>query len=327
MIADLPAARVYGQFVVSALQRLVTRGQCFALATGERFTAIQASDFNLYARFLNGEDIEPVLQQRAGAGFNMLRVWTRMQLSQFGIGDLTFAQHPNLYASLPIFLQRCAGHGLYVELTAYTGREDYDPQHWDRLVSAVRDATNVLLELVNENDQAGNHLDLAPFARPVGVLASHGSNGAEQRPVEPFWDYATFHSNGAFEEQRKVGHNGMELWDGPTITNETSRFPDVGMWRNADGEQQRRLAFDSAAGAALLSAGSCFHSVDGKDSHVWDAAELEAASAWAAGAQSVPLEFQAGSYRHAGELEGADDLRIYQRVLKDGRACTVRIRK
>jgi hypothetical protein len=269
---DTPVTLVRRPPPAAALPRLVPDGQFFRLSTGARFSAIEASDFALYARFLDGGDIESILRQRASAGFNMLRVWTRMQLAQFGIGSLTLADDPDLYERLPRFLQRCADHGFYVELTAYTGREDYDPQHWNRLVEAVRGQTNVLLELVNENDQAGNHIDLAPFTRPMGVLASHGSNGSQARPVEPFWDYADFHTNGASEEQRKIGHNGWEIWKGPTITNETSRFPDVGMWRRGKDTESmwldrvRRLAFDSAAGAALLSAGSAFHSVHGKSS-------------------------------------------------------------
>src|SRR2546426_7962277 len=51
---------------------------------------------------------------------------------------------------------------------------------------------------------------------------------------------------GAVEEQRKIGHNAMEIWGGPTLTNETSRCPEVGMWRGADPARTAALAFDSA---------------------------------------------------------------------------------
>jgi hypothetical protein len=87
------------------------------------------------------------------------------------------------------------------------------------------------------------------------------------------------------------------------------------------------MAFDAAAGAALLCAGSCYHSVNGKQSALWDGLELECARAWAEGARSVPLEFQKGRYAHPANLEGPGDLRVYQRVLPDGRAHTVKIRK
>lgn len=311
--------------VVIALPRLVVRGQFLALETGVPWTAIECSDFNLYARFLNGEDIEPVLQQRADLGFNLLRVWTLMDLAPFGIGRLTLEEHPELYQRLPEFCSRCAAHGLYVEFTAYTGIND--PDHWTRLCRALQDVTNVLLELVNELDQNTNEPDaqgrvftLARFLpAPPPLLSSHGSNGSQAQPVTPHWRYALLHTNGAPEEARKVGHNAMEIWSGPTITNETSRFPD-----NASSTS---FAFDAAAGAALLCAGSCFHSVSGKRSTLWTGTEREGAEAWSAGARSVSLECQDGLYVHRDDLEGTFYLRVYQRVLPDGRAFTVRIRR
>lgn len=305
------------------LPRLVTRGQFFALETGERFTAIQGSDFNLLARWITEgpEAVEPVLQQRAALGFNLLRVWTFMQLSQYGIGDLNPHDYPDFYSRMiPEFAGHCAAHGLYVEFTAYTGspgRDDHS--HWAKLGTAAQSCTNVILELVNENDQAGNALDASQFSPIPGVLCSHGSNGSQAQPVQPFWDYATFHTNGASEEQRKVGHNAMEIWSGPSLTDETSRFPDVGMWSGASPDRQAILAHDSSAGAALLCAGSCFHSVCGKRSSLFDADHLRVATAWVAGAHGVPLEFQDGRYMHRDDLEPPGVLRTYERRLNDGR--------
>src|SRR4029078_3259228 len=102
----------------SPLPRLRARGQFLEQETGARFTVIEASDFYLLGRFLNGEDIEPILKQRADAGFNMLRVWTRIHLAQYGIGDLPLSLHPDLYDRIPAFLRLAAAHGLYVEFTA-----------------------------------------------------------------------------------------------------------------------------------------------------------------------------------------------------------------
>lgn len=294
-----------------ALPALRVRGHCFEQADGTHWTAIQCSDFHLFGRFLNGEEIRPVLEQRAAIGFNLLRVWTRYQLAAYGIGDCTLAMHPDLYQRVPAFVDLCASYGLYVEFTAYTGREDFDPHHWSRLgVAGMNASTPPLLELVNENDQGGNHIDASAF-EPIG-LCSHGSNGSQARPVEPFWEYATFHTNGAPEEQRKVGHNAMEIWSGPTLTNETSRYPDVGMW-GADAGRNQQVAFDSAAGAALLCAGSCFHSAHGKNSTLFDAETQAVAQAWVNGARSVDLSQQDESYAHRSDLETAGILRVYQR--------------
>ena len=317
------------------LRRLVPTGQHFVVEGGGRITIIGHSDFHLLGRFLSREDITPILRQRQAAGYNTLRVWTRYRLSNYGIGDSTLAQHPDLYTRLPAFLDTCARFGLYVELTAYSGREDFDPQHWTRLTEAARGAMNVLLELVNENDQRGNHIDTAPFSPPDGMLASHGSNGAEQPPVKPFWGYADFHTNGALEEQRKVGHSAMEIWNGPTVTFETSRFPDVGMWVRRGNESREdwltrvnRLAFDAGAGAALLAAGAAFHDVHGKDSTLWDDDTAVVAKAFADGMRSVPLTCQDGPYRRREDLEKGHPLllRVYERPV-EAVNCVVSIRR
>lgn len=315
-MTDSETLLLFQSATTRVLPRLVTRGQFFALETSEYFTAIECSDFNLLNRWQHGEDIRPILEDRAG--FNMLRVWTAYDIP--GIGTFTDIN----YDRIPAFLSLCASYGFYIEFTAYTGIND--PMHWYRLIAAVRESTNVLLELVNELDQNTNEpdsegrvFDLEDYEQPSDVLCSHGSNGSEARPVEPFWDYATFHTNGAFEWQRKVGHNAMEIWSGPALSNENTRY--------VDNDDSQTHAFDAAAGAALLCAGACYHSVGGKRSDRFGTLESFYADAWTQGARSVILKFQDGRYVHRADLEGPDDLRVYQRVLDTGEAATVRIRR
>ena len=329
------------------LPRLVTAGQFFALATGERFTAIECSDFNLYGRYLKGENVEPVLEQRADCGFNMRRVWSRYsgnEKFEREIGRLLPSEHPELYDRIPEFSALCASYGAYIEWTAYTG--GYREDHWERLGDALEGVPNVLVELINENDAYPHNIRVQEFQPLPGIICSHGSNGSQSWPVRPWWDYETYHTNDSGnEEQRKIGHNAMEFSDGtpdemkngvrvkgipasrvPTLTNETSRYPDVGMWRGQLDDRQQQLAFDSAAGAALLCAGSCFHSQRGKDSTLWDADSLAVAKAWTAGARSVDLACQAGPYTHPASQEGPTDLRVYERPVA-GHQCVVTIRK
>ncbi len=85
---------------------------------------------------------------------------------------------------------------------------------------------------------------------------------------------------------------------------------------------KRGMLIDSAAGAALLCAGSCFHSVQGKTSQVWDANTEAVARAWAAGARSVDLSQQHQPYVHRSDLETPELLRVYQRG-----TCIVEIRR
>ncbi len=315
------------------LPELTIRGAFFALATGEYWTGIECSDFALFAKYLHREDIRPVLTQRAACGFNLLRVWTLFDIPT--IGTLPHCD----YRQIPAFVTLCAQHGLYVEFTAYTGIND--PTHWGQLCDAAfLCQPRPLLELVNELDQNTNEADhlgrvfhLDDYDRCYDVVCAHGSNGSQACAVRPAWDYETFHTNDASEWQRKVGHNAMELADGtpeiapshaPVLTNENTRYPDKPF-------TTPECAYDAAAGAALLCAGSCFHSVHGKTSDLWpEGPELDGARAWAAGARSVALRFQAGRYNHPVALEdphGANYLRVYQRILSDGSAGTVYIRR
>jgi hypothetical protein len=312
------------------LPGLVVRRAVFALATGERWTAIECSDFQLFQRFLRGQDLAPVLAQRAMLGFNLLRVF----LTCDQMFNLHPTDYPAYFADLVTFVRLLARNGLRPELVVFADATLVMPipsnqvAFFASVVTTLQPvADQVLLELVNENDQRVNTIDPRAFPPPAGILAAHGSNGSQAVPVRPAWSYETFHTNDAPEWWRKTGHNAMELAAGgpgfsgsgkPILTNENTRCPDR--------FNSVLRAFDAAAGAALLCAGSCFHSVHGKSSELFDGDELACAQAWVEGARSVPLEFTEGAYRHRTDLEGPGILRAYDRVLPDGRSAVVRIR-
>jgi hypothetical protein len=312
------------------LPRLVPAGSVFKLDTGGPFTAVQCSDFNLFGRYLiEGEDaVRQVLAERQAIGFNMLRVWSEYQGNATftaDIGRLVPGEHADYSAKLTAFLALASAYSFYVELTVFTGTGI--PGHWARVGAVAQGATNVLLELANEVN-AHPSIDPRAYQKITGVICSHGSNGSQAVPVRPAWDYETAHFNDAFQWPRKVGHNSMEYSVGadqlpasgkPVIANENTR-PDK------DGNINH--FYDAAAGAALLCAGSCFHSQSGKRSSLFDSRDREFAKAWVAGAKSVPLSAQGQPYKHRMDLErpdaGTTGERIYQRG--DDPAAIVKIR-
>lgn len=301
---------------------------------GQPWTAIESSDFSLFKRFLDMERsaVNAVLDQRESIGFNMLRVWL---LNQSVIGGrnggfdnsrIHPADYPDFYEGLGHFVTLCGQYGMVVELTVFTQaatlmpNRDDQQRHLDRTADAVRGYGNVILELVNEGDVHDNAVS-PDLRRPPDVLISRGSNGADAMPPRPPWDYELYHTNDLSEFQRKVGHNASELADQsgkPCMSNENTRYPDR--------DSNPIHAYDAAMGAALLCAGSCYHSQSGKFSTLFTGVELECAKAWVAGAKSVPLEFQRGAYRHRNELEGPDCIRAYSRTLSDGRDYSIKIR-
>jgi hypothetical protein len=114
------------------------------------------------------------------------------------------------------------------------------------------------------------------------------------------------------------GADGLPASHVPCLANENTR-PDQ------DGTVHRFE--DAAAGAALLCAGSCFHSQSGKKSALFSAADRPFAEAWVKGCRSVDLDYQDGRYVHELAMEGPEDLRVYSRINPDGTKETVRIRK
>lgn len=318
--------RTHRPIGASALPPLTIDGQFFR-SGGQPWTAIESSEFSLYAYYLRGEDITPVLRERQAIGFNLLRVWL-LNTSVVPDGGILPWQWPEFYARLRPFAALCAAYGCYVEFTAFTQTQTLMPNvsdqhaHWTRTQDALR-GVPCLLELVNEADQHDNRTDPSLLTmRPSGVLASSGSNGAGSLAPTPVWDYGLYHSNGLSEWQRKCAHNAFEkvaeLHHIPAMANENTRYPDQ--------DNSAIHAEDAAAGAALLSAGSGFHSQGGKFSRLFDPAEFAAANAWVRGAESVPLEFQRGQYFRRDDLLEPGLLRVYERRLSDGRGHLVRIR-
>ncbi|MGC4081257.1 MAG: hypothetical protein QM736_03850 [Vicinamibacterales bacterium] len=311
-----------------ALPRLVPSAQFFRLETGERWSWIGASEFNLLNRFRHGEDIEPVLTQLQSLGFNAVRVFTVYDICATGRGCQAIGRSeptPDLYVAIPGFANVLATHGLYAELVGFTGpytllpTDEAKVAHWQSLVSAVRGLSNITLELVNEYDHPANRgLPMDKLTRPAGIIASHGSATQGQMPLLPVWDYATYRPGAGDDWMRKVARDGMatvaEAHTVPTVANETTRFP--------DNESSSAHAFDAAAGAALLSAGAVFHSVSGKAAVPWSGVEYDAAKAWAAGARSVPLTCQGEPYR---QIDSPAFLGVYARGADP--ACVVRIRR
>ncbi|HEX7796068.1 MAG TPA: hypothetical protein VF456_17020 [Vicinamibacterales bacterium] len=327
-LAELPTApdlNVTLPLSFHPLPQLIPVGRTLRQVDGTHWTAIEASDFNLYNRFLNGEGIEPVLAQRSDAGFTLLRVWTAVNVP--GIGRLIPSEHADFYARIPDFLKLTAKYHLYVEFTAFTGpydgifnSDDEKVAHWERLKTVTCGQTGVAyLELVNEYDNPPNlGLPFDRLTRPTcpGLLASHGSATQDTLPKQPYWDVLTYRPAGG-ETWRKSGHNAGELTGfgaPPVISNETQRFP--------DNDNDPNHAYDMAAGCVLLSMGCAFHSVHGKDSTLWQGDELRDAQAFGAGGHSVPLLCQDLGYENLGDVPG------FLRVYRTGgvAACTVSIR-
>lgn len=319
----------------------------FRLADGGRFTVIGCSDFNLFCSYLvHGESyVRSIMAERSSIGFNWLRVWlaywdTNTNQGIPGIGKLNPADHPGMYDKLKPFSALAAQYKLYIEFTAFTG--PHIPGHWDAIGNGLQGVTNATVELCNENNAHAVRIDPNAYQKLQGVICSRGSNASRNPPPrDPYkppllagasgwWDYENMHFVNVPQWPRQVGHNTMELSVGDAEGHiPASRVPAVSD-ENTRPDQDGNIDhfFDAAAGAALLCAGSTFHSNSGKASVLFNPNDRTFAEAWVAGAKSVPLEFQYGLYRHAPELETdawKHGERVYQRRLPEGRVHTVKV--
>lgn len=312
-------------------------GQFFRTVDGHRHTVIETTEFSLFKRYIEEQfdEVKAVLRERADIGFNTARIWL-LNKSVVGRRDLIWGdrgfqddgihpdQYPDYYEALKDFTNLALSYGIMPEYTVFTETQLYMPvqtdqqRHLDHTAEAL-EGLAVLLEEVNESDQYDNRT-AGGLRRPTRLWYCTGSNGADHDTVVPTADYGAYHIIGS-QWQRKVGHNAMEVaeWHNiPCICNENQRHPDNNS--NAD------WAYDAARAAALLCAGSCFHSWSGKNSTPFTMDERACAQAWADGARSVDLEFQDGAYHHRPDLEGPGIIRAYDRTLGDGRQFTVTIR-
>lgn len=302
---------------------LIVDGQFFRTNDGQPFTVIGCSDFAIWQRFSQGEDISPILAQRFALGFNQLRVFTHF------CGGLGTFDGRAVVDTLRPFCSAVGLAGLRLELVvsadhSTSGWSNDDEVNWWQTVNAlVAGYPHVTLEGINEGDHPANQTDAVKQFTNPSVLASRGSCVQDSGTMEPVLTYATYHpARGGDDWGRRVGHNAMEDVAEPhriaTVSNENKR-PDE------DGYHAYRFE-DAARAAALLCAGSTFHSTSGKSSVLFSPDELPCAEAWVRGAKDVPLAFQRGQYRHRSDLETDEIVRAYSRVLSDGREYVVKIR-
>lgn len=195
------------------LPRIRVEGTAFLdMVHGERWTWKGCTDFMLYKRYLDNEDIAPILSERGRLGANVLRVLGMT----YSIERFYPSENPDYFQRLPSFLNLCATYGLYVEFVVFADAQiimSNAAEQRQHLASA-REALaglpqGVFAELCNENDKNGvNALDHA-YPGGDGILWSRGSGLADQAPPRPVWDYSGWHGR---RDDPKVWLSQDDMW-------------------------------------------------------------------------------------------------------------------
>ena len=257
-----------------------------------------ASQFLLFARYLNGEDISPQLDWLVDRGFNVLRLFGEVppgfHPEDYGITNYERPfERPDFEAKLHAFFQLLADRGLRCEYTVLTYADSTDIMraHVQRVFDIAASHWNVFVEVANEPEN--NQIDPVTVMQGVnrrGVLSAYGLDPARASrdawKAVPMLDYGTTH-----DLQRDIEHSPYNTKDAmdmqhafgvPFVNDEPIGAIDPGhphfaqsrgeIWGHIGGGGVRtvnRDVFISAAAIAYLySAGYTYHFQDGLEGRV-----------------------------------------------------------
>jgi hypothetical protein len=293
-----------------------------------------ASQFLLFARHLNGEDISPQLDWLVSRGFNVLRVFGEASSASYpehyGISNYQRPfERPDFDGKLHAFFKALEDRGLRCEYTVLTYADNVNVMraHVQRVFDIAASHWNVFVEVANEPEN--NQIDPVAVMQGVdrrGVLAAYGLDPA--RAHRESWstqvrilDYGTTH-----DLQRDVEHSSYNTKDAmemqnafgvPFVNDEPIGAIDPGhawyvqkgpeIWGYVSGGGIRtvnRDVFISAAAIAYMySAGYTFHFQDGTEGRVptpSEAVQDGVATALGDVAKFLPNDLQSGTLADPG---------------------------
>jgi len=280
--------------------RLRVEGTRFHDADNQVWRWRGASQFLLFARYLNGEDITTQLDWLVARGFNVLRIFGEVpsgfHAKEYGVDNYERPfDRPDFNDKLNAFFTLLESRGLRCEYTVltYWDASDVMRAHVQRVFDVAATHWNVFVEVANEPEH--NRIDPVAVMQGVnrrGVLSAYGLDplragaSAELWKGVPVLDYGTTHDlQRDLERSPSNTKNAKELQDTlgvPFVNDEPIGAIDPGhkmfeqtgpgTWGVIGGGGARtvnRDVFISAAAIAYMySAGYTFHFQDGLEGRV-----------------------------------------------------------
>lgn len=295
------------------------------------------TDFLLFFRFLLGENIQPILDDRIAAGFNVLRVlgmvaWERTN-NQF------FPQKwPNYAERLAAFVDLLAASGLRVEFVPFADAQIVMPKENEQdayaamVVATIGHKWNVFIEWANEpfKNIPGGAARVSAigkrFAGTVPVLMASGAGvgdiaeGDFAQLAKWTLQYCTIHDHSRGSEWPRKMKDALEVrWGLEKEGLETVVIMDEPIGADETNQPGRRSNVpadfeDGAAVLALQTPGACGHTQAGLDSLLLPPVTKACMQAWIGAMKTIGPEWQTGQYT-AGHLstcplEHSDDLAL-----------------
>jgi len=249
------------------------------------------TNFLLFKKFLDGEDIIPLIDECKELGANLVRVLGMCSK----ITNFNPASYGNRYwTGLEVFAGILKGSKLYLEFTVFADAQDIihdinnQKNHFSKAIEVLRVHDNTFIELVNEYPKNG--ISPGNFTQPIGINSSQGSNLSDAVGPRPGWTYHTFHGRRSWPKvllssidpavfiARGIDvDNNVTGLPKPFIHDEPIGFAEVNISgrRSNDPKLAAELAYDS-----LKYGGGTFHSESGIRSEPLGPVQKECARAW-----------------------------------------------
>ncbi len=171
----------------------------FVYPDGTEYRVRGITDFLLFARYVNGEDIKPVLQDRVNVGANLVRVfgmlasWGNPSSSPAdGIIHFYPQEHADYVAKLRSFVDLLQSYGLRVEFVVFADAQFVMPNQgdqlnwWNLVWGQLWDKNNVLLQVCNECGKNGVDPNVFPNPQDTrGQLLASRDSGFESANPPP----------------------------------------------------------------------------------------------------------------------------------------------
>lgn len=251
---------------IPILQRIHADGWDIKQDDGSRYVHNQATNYLLFQRFMEGQDVAPLLYE-GFAGYNVTFLMKTVS-EQAGLRALTPDNYPQLYQQADAFFAYMRDQGKRVEATLICDNNllgyalEKLVTHTEALYEIIRPYSHVSAQLVNEGE--ANGVNVQQFTKPNGVFCSRGSSLAGGACPLPPWDYSTAHlsrqGGGAYLDAQPFyminGYGGYAGTQGPVVTNETRGASNT---ENSDRRSNDPNYFRRIAGAMREWAGGDFH--------------------------------------------------------------------
>jgi hypothetical protein len=275
--------------------RLRVEGERFYDASNKVWRWRGATQFLLFARYLNGEDISAQLDWLVARGFNVLRVFGEVP-SGFGADRIGVANYerpferPDFEMKLHAFFRMLGERGLRCEYTVLTYWDGMDAmrRHVQQVFDVAASHWNVMIEIANEPEY--NQIDVVAVMKGVnrrGVLSTYGLDPLRAADGRiPMLDYGVTHDlERNLERSPYVTKSAVQMQNtlgAPFVNDEPIGAIDPGfpgfkqtgpeVWGGIHGGGARtvnRDVFISAAAIAYMySAGYTFHFQRGLEGRV-----------------------------------------------------------